>query len=819
MYNFFVFSNSYKNLQNSDIDPHAHSYPFLVFPFLFFFVKQREQAYKENTDEKQQTDKKNYKKKYIMSAEYPERRPYATGTPRTGYCAKPKALHPNPPSEALAILTSQVGIDVPRNARTPNGGRLPALEGRVGGDADTVPVTDPTLMLNPERTSAQALERAKLEDPFEHRSTEYHNCQQSALNAELRHAVEKFLEDWKKKLTQLKTILNHYPNDAKEMAFTTADAMKAYGEAYKCTEDLSVPIEKLIEEFKLRCSAEEIEQVSAVTAIPLDNIQRTMNSLLTSNLLLAPLDQYAMSLEVFDRIAQIENIETEEKDEDGKPVGPIRPSTTAVVLHERFHYNPVEFSEKELAKMEKPLLKMEERVLAAKGRKEVAIENLNPVDALRNLHAQVDFSNDLLLMNKSRMLLVDMHAEDVREYRAEVARVIESAKRAADMLRKRVEDLLPRVQDDLVQVHDDADETRENIKQLDEEERQAMEDLARGMKSFEQKELDLWSQMLEIMNQLQQTAADKNRYCQEQMSAREKRSKIYMTATELLNAQEGHILRLEVTEDVLRRWKLCSEMYEKYVGAFEPKLLTRVAKLEEEDEDLNNRESQDYVRRYEMFTYGAEEARAKRVVQADRMRLQQRSSRLDQDVAFETLDPTNEKHAKRIEEAEKELEEVLAYVEYIHNIEHDRREEVEPVLRKVIRFNKNITMNGDQIQREEVAKIAAKRAEGGAASAASAVSFGDQRADGTVALSGEPLPATMQHPQVTARLVGLAHEEAYTEKHRVLNDEEISACEKKLGGIKKSKNELVELGVKYKNSDYVQAIAAQKKKEEEQGKA
>eukprot|EP00796_Vickermania_ingenoplastis_P002181 gene2181-1349_t len=752
-----------------------------------------------------------------MSSEYPERRPYTNGTPRTGYSGKPKTRTPNPPSEALAILNAQVGYDVPRNARTPNGGRLPAIE---DGSQD-VPVTDPTLMLDGARTSTQVMKKAKLEDPFEHRDNEYHNCQQSALNAELRHAVEKFLEDWKKKLQQLKMILNHYPPDAKEMAFTTADAIKAYGEAYKCTEDLSVPIEKLIEDFHLTCSAEEIEEVAAVTAIPLDNIQRTMNALLTSNLLLAPLDQYAVSLEVFDRIAKPEESMKNEMDAEGKPVGPIRPSTTAVVLHERFHYNPVEYSERELSKMERPLLKMEERVVAAKGRKELAIENLNPADALRNLHAQVDFSNDLLLMNKSRMLLVAMHTEDVREFRAEVVRVIENAKRAADMLRKRVEDLLPRVRQDLTQVNDDADETRQQLRQLEDEEREAMEDMARGMKTFEQKELDLWSQMAEIMNQLQKTAVEKAQYCQEQMGQREQRSKVYTTATELLNAQEAHILRLEVTEDVLRRWQLCGEMYDKYVGAFEPKLLKRLAQLEEDDEDLSNRESQDYVRRYEMFTYGAEEARAKRVVQADRMRLQQRASRLDQDVAHETLDPANERHAKRIDEAEKELEEVLAYVEYIHNIEHDRREEVEPILRKVISYNKNMYMNGDQIQQEEAKKIEAQRTADtttAAEDASQAPSFSPstkitKSADGrAVAVASGEMPATMQHPQVTARLVGLAHEEAYTEKHRQLNEEELMAGEAKLSNIKKSKNELIELGVKYKNTDYVQAIAAERRR-------
>lgn len=737
-----------------------------------------------------------------MSSEYPERRPYTHTPPRSGYAAKPKTLTPHPPSEALSILTSHVGFDLPRNVRTPNGGRLPSLEDQKA-EAALGTTTDPTLMPDSQRTSSEALTKAKLAEPFEHRSVDYHNCQQSVLNAELRHAVEKFLEDWGGKLEQLKKIINLYSDDSKEVNLTITDSTKAYLEAYKCTEDLSVPIAKLIEDFKLTCSSEEIEDIAAVSVIPIDNIQKTMNNLLTSKIALSPLDQYAASLEVFDRIAKQE--EVTEVGADGQPIGPIRPSTTAVVLHERFHYNPVEYSERELVKMEKPLLKMEERVIAAKARKELAIEHLNPADALRNLHAQVDFSNDLLLMNKSRMLLVSMHSDDVREFREEVVRVIENAKRAADMLRRRVEDLLPRVVADLEQVQDDANESRQNIAELEKAEVEAREDMLRGMKTLEATELDLWNQMMEVMNKLRETRAEKSKYCQEQMAARERRQKVYLAATELLAAQELHEQRLEKTETILKRWETCSNMYQKYVEAFEPKLLKRMSQLEEEDEDLNNRESQDYVRRYEMFTYGAEEARAKRVVQADRMRLQQRSSRLNQDVAFETLDPANEQHAKRIDEAEKELEEVLAYVEYIHNIEHDRREEVEPVLRKVIAYNKHIQISGNQIQSEAAERI---EQEGGV----DAPAAGFKAADGTVATTTS-LPATMQHPQVTARLVGLSHEEAYTEKHRQLNEDEMVAGEAKLSGIKKSKNELVELGAKYKNNDYVQVLAEQRQKE------
>eukprot|EP00796_Vickermania_ingenoplastis_P000955 gene955-552_t len=150
-------------------------------------------------------------------------------------------------------------------------------------------------------------------------------------------------------------------------------------------------------------------------------------------------------------------------------------------------------------------------------------------------------------MNKSRMLLVAMHTEDVREFRAE---------RAADMLRKRVEDLLPAYVRS-TQVNDDADETRQQPASW--KTRRARPLVTDGGD---------YEQLRRRLSRAQ--------YCQEQMGQRSGPRCVHHTATELLNAQEAHILRLEVTEDVLRRWQLCGEMYDKY--------------LEEDDEDLSNRE-------------------------------------------------------------------------------------------------------------------------------------------------------------------------------------------------------------------------------------
>jgi len=692
-----------------------------------------------------------------MSAAYPERRPYATTVSHSGYLDKPPKNGPlRLPSEALRILNSQIGMDAPRNNRPRTaGGRLPTIS-----DRDMIELSEQRQLANPclfpdgDRTSDEAMKSAKLDDPFQFRANSYHTSQQSALNAELRNKVEKFMTEWSKKMTQFKLIVDHYPTDSAMTNYSSTEALKTYFEIYRCTEDLTVPIQKLIDDFNMITTLEDIEDIEAVPVLPLDNIRRSLDSLLTSQYLLAPLDQYATSLDVFDLIARPNDEHRGDKDgierdEEGNELGPICPSTTGVSLHERFHYNPGEYSMKELRKSEGPILEMEARVLTAKKRKEEAIDDVNPIEALRCLHAQVDFSNDLLLMNKARMALVALHSEDVRAMRATVVRVIEDAKRAADMIRARVEELLPKLAQDIHRMQDEVKVSREHIGELEKKEVEANQAMRDGMRKIDDTEKDLWAQMQAIMSQLMESAEKKTKFAQRHMSMREARSKEYTAAQELLKAQEGHLEHLNGCEDLVNRWEQGREVYQRYVDAFIPKLLKRMNQLEEEDEDLNNREAQDYVRRYEMFTYGAEEARAKRAVQADRMRLTQRSMILNQQVAEETLDPTNSQHTQRFAEAGKELEEVCAYMSYIGTIEGDRRTEVEPVLRRVMAYNMHMQGDAPQLEQTEALRLqngSDKESDKDAAAA-----------DGTVAAvaaADEEAPsmaATMQHPHATLR--------------------------------------------------------------------
>lgn len=744
--------------------------------------------------------------------EYPQRRPYATTLNHSGYLAKPQTIGDfRPPTEALRILNSQIGYDAPRNSRPRTaGGRLPELL----SEQDSVSLSqqrqlaDHSLFPDSNRSLQDALSAAKLEGPFQFNANNYHSSQQSVLNAELRHKVDKFMADWGSKLAQLKKILDHYPTDGGMINYNTTEVLKAYFTAYRCTEDLTVPIQRLIDDFNLTTSQEDIQDIEAIPVLPFDNIGRSLDSLLTSDYLLAPLDQYASSLEVYDLIAQPEKEHRGDKDgiehdENGNVLGPVCPSTTAVVLHERFHYNPGEYSLKELSKSEKPLLEMETRVLTAKHRKEDAIDAMNPIEALRNLHAQVDYSNDLLLMNKARMALVALHAEDVRDMRASVVRVVEDANRAADMIRARVEELLPKIVSDMSRLREEIESTHNVLTTLEEKEAVAGKAMRDDMRAIDDKEKDLWSQMQRLMSQLLESAEHKTKLARRHMSLRETRSKEYCAVQQLLKAQEGHLEHLSECEDLVNRWQQGGDVYQRYVDAFIPKLLKRMNQIEEEDEDLSNREAQDYVRRYEMFTYGAEEARAKRSVQADRMRLTQRSMIRNQEVAEETLDPANEQHIQRFSEAGKELEEVLAYIDYIETIETDRRSEVEPVLRRVMAYNLYMQTDSLQIEQEEALRLDGEKT-------ASANVNNDAAAKGYVVAAVEaeaaPMAATIQHPYVTARMIGLSHMEGYVEMHLQLNNDELSATEEKADGIRRSKTELSRMADKYKNSDYIRSL-------------
>lgn len=825
--------------------------------------------------------------------EYPERRPYATTVSRSGYLAKPQQalapLPPAPPTEALRILSSHAGYDRVR-PRPNTAGRLPAIGGCGSDDATEASelaaqraAADRFTLPDANRSAAAALSAARLEDPFSHAASTYHSSQQGALNAELRRRVEKLLEAWRGKLAQLSELVDHYPADNAMVNYSGAEAIKAYIDVYRCTEDLTVPVASIPDKYSLTTQLGELEQVEAIPILPLENIRRSLDSLLTSRYLLAPLEPYVDSLAVYDELlaqlpedqrvaaggalggcarAMEDGSGADDEGESDRSTGSnginsgssvasslvivrqgsggeqlVCASTTAVALHERLHYDPGTYALSELHKSEAPLLDMERRVEESRRRKESAIDAIDPVDALRCLHAQVDFSNDLLLLNKARMGLVRMHNDDVRALRLRVSAAIADAKQTAELLQGRVADLQPRIRQDVATLASELDKSRAAICEMDAREAVAEAEVRAELKAQDEAERQLWDQMRSIARQLVESSEVKQRSAQARLSQRERRAREQLAAAELEKAQEQHWQRLVQCGDLVERWELGGAVYAKYVEAFVPKLLKRVNALEEADEDLSNREAQDYVRRFEMFAYSAEEARAKRCVQADRMRLVQRSALLNKAEAGETLDPQPDQHDQRFDQAGQELAEVTAYVEYICGIEEERRAEVEPVLMKVMAHNATVQRellavtgnntsgnNGSTGSRSSSPEPAAQAAvaaassssitRGGSSGRRSKRDSSDATTTTTVAVvaaatagpADSVLAATMAHPYVTASRIAIAHEEAYVAKHRRLNEEELMAQEGKLDGVRRSKNELAAMAAKFKNADYVREM-------------
>lgn len=517
------------------------------------------------------------------------------------------------------------------------------------------------------------------------------------------------------------------------------------------------------------------------------------------------------------------------------------PSNTSIVLHERMHYEPCIKLLKEMKKNESSLSSMEQRAEEAKRRKESAIDSQDPIEALRNLHAQVDFSNNMLLINKQRMHLVSMHRDEIYALRDNITQCIDDANRVNERLDTRVASLLPRIAQDAQVVADGIESSKAELRELTAAEEEAEQNMRSSMRDVEAAEHARWTQIAALMDQLRESARNKLTMAQQHMALREQRAKEWRAAEELLHSRERHADLLSQCEVVLMRWKEGQMIHEKYVQTFTPKLLKRIQALEDNDEDLHNREAQSYVRRYETFAYAAEEARAKRCVQIDRMRMLQRSLELDSERAAESLDPAPELYAQRRVEAAKEAEEVSAYVNFITEMEQARRDEVEPVLHRVMAYNQAMQEQAAYENKQATARLSERRKEKrrssqeggshgrrysatkqltppesdedqGGQTPSSSASSNDNSAS-RAAQGGEErerqtpvLVATVAHPFVTARNIGLAHNTRYLDKHNRYNETELCAVEDKMVTIRHQRTNLDDLATRYQNADYIRQL-------------
>jgi hypothetical protein len=824
---------------------------------------------------------------------YPERRPYATTVPHSGYRAKP--LVPQPPTDALAMLRSHVGYDdlrrsahgssdddggvaaAPSAVRTPAGRTYASPTTATAGTAATQ-----RLLPSTQRTPEEALRAAELQPPIEHDEHTYHSCQQAALNAELREKVETNSAAWSARIAVLQETLASLPMESALFGTREVDSVQKYLNAYRCTDGVTVPEAELFPQGTLRTPMREVEAITQLPPAPSDAMRRTLDDMLRSPYLLAPLQGCVAKLSALDKLSELgwsgegpghpprasptttpnttntttsasgQLVNTAEGTTGAEMV--LSPSQAAVALHERLHFNPGDYAERELKKSEEALRALQQRVHAAKEQKENAIDANDPITALRNLHAQVDFSNDMLLLYKARMVQVGMHADDVQDFRREVVSLIDDARRAVDATRLYARQALPSVHHDISVTAHAIEATENTLRDARAAEQVVVTQLREQLGTMDSESRALWQEVLALLERIAAKAQERNRYVQQCMSRREQRAKVAAQAEAQLKARNAHREKLRQCEEVLTRWEELGNVYAKYVEACVPKLLMHLSAVEDANEDLSQREAEGYVSAFEQFVYAAEEARAKRRTQADRMRLLQRSVQLNQERAEDTLDPDATSHAQRLAYATRELEEVQLYLKYIDDMEGERRAEVDPVLQRVLVRHAQAqaapsvdggtdggvvaadmsaeSQTTPALQERESApqtnaakgqevKAAATSAPASAvmaaappSAAAAATNNSNSSSDRTsltppsadnavVASTG---PATMAHPLVAARRIGLTHEENYLQKQEQLTARELQELEGKLTGLRHSREELCAIETKYQNAGAIRAL-------------
>ncbi|KPI88675.1 hypothetical protein ABL78_2213 [Leptomonas seymouri] len=800
---------------------------------------------------------------------YPERRPYATTMPHSGYRSKPIA--PSPPADALEMLRSHVGYDDLRHGNREADGApmMRTLAGRTypcPAAKAPVPFSAATQHLLPstDRSAQEALETAELQQTIQHEALTYHGCQQAALNAELRDKVEAHGVAWSARIAALQKTMGVLPAENAVHSNHEIESLQKYFAAYRCTEEMNASHGGS----PLCTPMVEIDHMTQLPPVPSDAMRRVLDDMLRSPYLLAPLQNYIDKLSILDTLSAMEwsgegpadgavatrVVTTKPKEHtcatpaDGADEAEraedmaLCPSRAAVALHERLHFNPGDYSERELKKSEEALQQLQQRVHTVKQKKEDAIDANDPIAALRSLHAQVDFSNDLLLLYKARMAQVNMHTEDVQDFRCDVLNLIDDARRAAKAVEAYAQRALPCIHYD-VKVNAKAIEASDMaLADAQATERSAESQMREQLGAMDSEAHALWKEVLELLEKIAEKAQKRNRYVQQCMSLREQRAKVTAQIEAQRKAQVEHCERLRQCEEVLLRWERIGSVYTKYVETCVPSLLKHLASVEDAHEDLAQREAEGYVAVFEEFVYAAEEARAKRQTQADRMRLLQRSMQLSQERIKETLDPDGKSHSQRLADATRELEEVQLYLKYVNDMEAERRSEVDPVLKRVL--VRHVQSQATNESSPEDNALESKPVEGllesGAAAAATeaprtepkdcpvkehetpapttvaaaAASVPDNNGtpaaedDGVVAIAPGGLsgPATMAHPFVAARQIGLAHEANYLHKQEQLTERELQEVEAKRTGLRHTREELRDMAAKYHNAEAIRSL-------------
>lgn len=654
------------------------------------------------------------------------------------------------------------------------------------------------------RSSKQAFEEAKLDNPFDHRHSDYHTSQQASLNFELRTRVERVTNEWERVVQTTRQQLELLPDKASSMNYLAYNGMCAYDEGYGCTEELPMSEERLVSEFRLACSVEVLKELQEQPAVNVGAIGSALDALVSSNKALPHLDSLLKDISPLDVAASVDA------------------AVSAVALHEKLHYPVADKLRQELAKNVSPMLEIEERVSAAKTLKDLALENRDVAQAVACLCNQVEASNELLKLNHTRMAIVQLVAEEVEDFDKDGVALLETVRSVSDVMAKNLQAILEPIQRDLVDGKKDKELTRQQIASTAAAFAKEQADARLKFKEYEAKEMKLWKQVCDLLTDLEMTTTEKKHFVWQRLLAKEKHARQQLVEQELLKTQEAHLLRLQLCEDYIISAQRGAQQFTAFAETFDATLRAQIQKHYDDLGALQLREASEYVRRYELFAFGAEEVRAKRQSRLDIMNLSRRNLLLDIEAAAATLDPNVSKYKEDVSEIEEETEKLTQYLNYLEDMQQSRKAEVEPSTQLVSAFvtqqkhlsrksrsgvtpasgrNTSTALGGYSSQRTSPRHGGASSAIGGDRPGSGIVTVASEATSrdgieglGDVSVEDAELPLLVEeneivHPQVAARHLGLMHEENVTLRAHDYVREELAAIESRMSDIRRQKSD------------------------------
>jgi hypothetical protein len=675
-----------------------------------------------------------------------------------------------------------------------------ALVAAAGGSAVATPRTAAgTTSPNTNRSSRQAYFEAKLETPIDLRANHYHTSQQATLNAELRAKVEQVTNEWERSVQTMRQQIEKLPEKSSTMNYMGYNGMTSYDEGYGCTEDLPMSEERLVSEFHLACTVDMLQQLQDQPNINVTSVGSSFDSLLNASRLLPNLEAFIKTISPLDIAADVDA------------------SAASVAMHEKYHYPVGEALRQELHRNIGPILGLEEKTLSEKTLKDTALENRDVAQAAQCLGRQVDFSNELLKLNATRMEVVQMIANEVQDFDLGTNKLLDTVAAIATTMEKNLLVVMEPIQRDLEDCKKDKELAKQQLAATAAAFAKEQADARMRFKEFEGKENQLLKQICDLFADLELTVSQKKHFVWERLLAKERNSRQQTIEAELLRAQEAHLLRLQICEDYVAAAQRSSQHFKAFSDSFDASLRARLQKHHDDLFHLQIHEASEYVRRFEAFSFCAEEVRAKKQTRLDAMNLSKRNLLLDIDAALATLDPDVKRYRETLVEIEQESGTLESYLGFLDEMQRERKAEVEPSTTLVSVFvaqNRQRTKSGlsstagrPNTGLRSASPLSSGRNTAGpisprnasdivrtVMSVSSAGNMSEALAERVTVEDGEipeneGVEEEILHPQIAARQLGLIHEENVTMRAQDYVREELAAIEARMSDVRRAKTE------------------------------